>query len=52
MAHRNTYLLKISFRVYGKHWNKLTYDERAKVTNIYYDFYQKTHTRETMVVQR
>jgi len=39
MAHRNTYLLKISFRVYGKHWNLLNYDERAKVTQIYYDFY-------------
>jgi hypothetical protein len=39
MAHRNTYLLKISFRVYKKHWNLLTYDERAHVTQIYYDFY-------------
>ena len=39
MAHKNTYLLKISFRLYGKHWNLLTSDERAKVTDIYYDFY-------------
>jgi hypothetical protein len=39
MAHRNTYLLKISFRLYKKHWNELTYDERAHVTDIYYDFY-------------
>ena len=39
MAHKNTYLLKISFRVYGKHWKLLNYDERAKVTQIYYDNY-------------
>jgi hypothetical protein len=39
MAHRNTYLLKISFRVYGKHWNLLTKDEKSYVTQLYYDNY-------------
>jgi len=39
MAHKNTYLLKISFRVYGKHWNLLTSDERNHVTQLYYDNY-------------
>ena len=39
MAHRNTYLLKISFRVYGKHWNILTSQQKTHVTDIYYDFY-------------
>lgn len=39
MAHRNTYLLKISFRVYGKHFNLLTREQKSHVTDIYYDFY-------------
>jgi len=39
MAHQNTYLLKISFRVFGKHYNLLTKEERYKVWDIYYDFY-------------
>ncbi len=39
MSHRNTYLLKISFRVYGKHFNLLTREQKSHVTDIYYDFY-------------
>lgn len=39
MGHMNTYLLKISFRKFGKHWNKLTSEERDVVLGIYYDFY-------------
>lgn len=39
MAHKNTYLLKISFRVYGKHFNLLTREQKSHVTDIYYDFY-------------
>ena len=39
MAHKNTYLQKISFRVYGKHWNLLTSEQKSHVTDIYYDFY-------------
>ena len=34
MAHKNTYLLKISFRVYGKHWNLLTSEQKSHVTDI------------------
>ena len=39
MAHMNTYLLKISFRKFGKHWNLLTTEERDVVLGIYYDNY-------------
>ena len=39
MAHMNTYLLKISFRKFGKHWNQLTKEERNVVIGIYYDHY-------------
>ena len=39
MAHMNTYLLKISFRQFNKHWNELTKAERSKVLEIYYDNY-------------
>ena len=39
MSHMNTYLLKISYRKYGKCYSKLTLDERSTVLNIYYDFY-------------
>jgi len=39
MGHQNTYLLKISFRLFGKHYNLLTKEQRDKVWDIYYDFY-------------
>jgi hypothetical protein len=39
MAHKNTYLLKISFRVFKKHFKLLTKEEKSEVLDIYYDFY-------------
>ncbi len=39
MAHMSTYLLKISFRKYGKHWNLLNKEQKNVVLDIYYDFY-------------
>ena len=39
MAHFNTYRLKVSFRVYGKHWNLLTKEQREHVDSIVYDHY-------------
>jgi len=39
MAHMNIYLLKISFRKYGMHYNKLTKEQKRVVLDIYYDFY-------------
>jgi hypothetical protein len=39
MGHKNSYLLRISFRVFGKHFNLLTKEEKSKVIDIYYDFY-------------
>jgi len=32
-------LLKISLRVYKKHYLKLTDEQKSKVLDIYYDFY-------------
>jgi hypothetical protein len=32
-------LLKISWRVYDKHYTKLTDEEKSNVLDIYYDFY-------------
>jgi hypothetical protein len=31
--------LNISFNLYGKHFNKLTKEQKDKVIEIYYDFY-------------
>ncbi len=39
MGHQNTYLLKIGFRKFGKHFNLLTKEEKSIVWDIYYDFY-------------
>ncbi len=39
MSHMNTYLLKISYRKYGKCYSKLTSEQRSTVLDIYYDFY-------------
>ena len=30
MAHINTYKLKVAFRLYGKHYNLLTTEERTQ----------------------
>jgi hypothetical protein len=32
-------LLKISWKVYDKHYTELTEDQRSNVLSIYYDFY-------------
>ena len=32
-------LLKISWRLYDKHYTKLTDEQKSKVRDIYYDFY-------------
>ena len=32
-------LLKISFRMFNKHFNKLTKDQQEKVIERYYDYY-------------
>ena len=32
-------LLKISWRLYDKHYNKLTNEQKSHVIDIYYDFY-------------
>ena len=39
MAHINTYKLKVAFRIYGKHYNLLTSDERSHVNQLVYDNY-------------
>ena len=39
MAHRNTYKLKVGFRIFGKHWNNLTIKERKVVLNVVDKFY-------------
>jgi hypothetical protein len=39
MGHQNTYLLRISFNIYKKHFNLLTSEEKSNVWDIYYDFY-------------
>ena len=39
MAHINTYKLKVAFRLYGKHFNLLTKEQRAHVTQVVYDNY-------------
>lgn len=39
MAHINTYKLKVSFRVFGKHFNLLTPEQKAEVTKIVYENY-------------
>lgn len=39
MAHLNTYKLKVGFRLFGKHWNLLTKDERKVVLDVVYKYY-------------
>jgi hypothetical protein len=39
MAHINTYKLKVSFRIFGKHWNNLTTKERKVVLDVVDKFY-------------
>ncbi len=39
MAHINTYKLKVAFRLYGKHFNLLTTEEKAHVVQVVYDNY-------------
>ena len=34
MAHINTYKLKVGFRVFGKHYNLLTVEQKAHVNKI------------------
>ena len=39
MAHINTYKLKVGFRLYGMHYNLLTAEQKAHVTQVVYDNY-------------
>jgi hypothetical protein len=39
MATKSYTLLKISWRLYDKHWNELTDEQKSNVMDIYYDFY-------------
>ena len=39
MATRSYTLLKISWRLYDKHYNELTDEQKSNVIDIYYDFY-------------
>ncbi len=39
MATRSYTLLKISWRLYDKHYNKLTDEQKSEGLDIYYDFY-------------
>ena len=39
MAHFNTYALKVSFRMFGKHYNRLTQEQKQKVVDFVYDNY-------------
>ena len=39
MAHINTYKLKVAFRLYGKHFNLLTEEQRAHVNQVVYEQY-------------
>ena len=39
MSTQSTYLLKISYNLFDKHYTKLTDEQRSKVWDIYYDFY-------------
>ena len=39
MSTKSYTLLKISWRLFDKHYNKLTEEQKSKVLDIYYDFY-------------
>ena len=39
MAHINTYKLKVGFRLYSKHYNLLTAEQKAHVNKIVYEQY-------------
>ncbi len=39
MAHINTYKLKVAFRLYSKHYNLLTSEEKSHVNKIVYEQY-------------
>ncbi len=39
MCTKSYTLLKISWRLFDKHYNKLTEEQKSKVLDIYYDFY-------------
>ena len=39
MAHINTYKLKVAFRLYGKHFNLLTVEQKAHVVEVVYNNY-------------
>ncbi len=39
MAHINTYKLKVAFRLYGKHFNLLTTEQKEKVVEVVYNNY-------------
>lgn len=39
MCTKSYTLLKISWRLFDKHYNKLTDEQKSKVLDIYYDFY-------------
>jgi len=39
MCTKSYTLLKISWRLYDKHYTELTDEQKSKVIDIYYDFY-------------
>lgn len=39
MCTKSYTLLKISWRLFDKHYNELTEKQKSKVLDIYYDFY-------------
>ncbi len=39
MVTKSYTLLKISWRLYDKHFNELTDEQKSNVIDIYYDFY-------------
>jgi hypothetical protein len=39
MSNKSYTLLKISWKLYDKHFTKLTSEQKSKVLDIYYDFY-------------
>ena len=39
MATKSYTLLKISWRLYDKHYTELTEEQKSEVIDIYYDFY-------------
>ena len=39
MAHINTYKLKVGFRLYSKHYNLLTVEQKTQVNKVVYEQY-------------